>query len=178
MLDLGECKVSIVCMSHSYQPFVSGHRYGKFKHAGRLAPFFYKCWPVRRSKCACRPAVVLKCAGRLALHRLAPILSWSSVWDHAGRLALPTYVRPALSVEMWEATCGSFQICDPACIQNLRPRCMCAPACARYLAHRLASAGFRPILDNIGRKPCSPGGLAHRITSFPNSSISFPNRHV
>ena len=139
MLDLEQCKVSIVCMSYCYQPFVSGHRYGKFKHAGRLAPFFYKCWPVRRSKCACRLAVVLKCAGRLALHRLAPILSWSSVWDHAGRLALPPYVRPALSVEMWEPACGSFnfatrlafKICDPV-------------ACAHRLALNILRTGLRP----------------------------------
>ena len=143
MLDLGECKVSIVCMSHCYQPFVSGHRYGKFKHAGRLAPFFYKCWPVRRSKCACRPAVVLKCAGRLALHRLAPILSWSSVWDHAGRLALP----PVCATRPFGRNVGAglrqfsnlrpglhSKLATPLHVRTGLRSISCAPACVRRLS--------------------------------------------
>ena len=129
-----------------------GHRYGKFKLAGRFVLFSYRWWPVRRSKCAGRLAVVFKCTGRLAFHRLAPILSWLSVWDHAGRFVLPPYVRPGLSVEMCEPTCGSFQMCGPVCASAAY-----APACARNLARRLASAGFHPALDNIGRKPHAPG---------------------
>ena len=56
-----------------------------------------------------------------------------------------------------------FSNLRPGLHSKFGPRCMCAPACARYLAHRLASAGFRPILDNIGCKPRERGGHASII---------------
>lgn len=127
-----------------------GHRYGKFKHADRLVFFFYECMPGLSNEIARRPAVVFKCAGRLAFHRLATILSWSSVWGiHMCRaacvIALQVPVGP--SVEMCGPACSCFLRCGPTCFIGL-----CLP-CRGHWYGKFKHAGWLVIFFY----KCRPG---------------------